>query len=96
MKKTLKVVGGIGAGILLVMAMMSTVVCAQATRTSIKEIVSDIQSKKTSNERIQSLQQIKNKILDNGWYPGWILVQLFVMFLNFLWYLTQWLISPHN
>ena len=59
MKRSITVGGSVGAGVLLVLAMLTTVVCAQTIK---------------SNEiRTNIFQQIKEKIKNNDWKPGDIL-----------------------
>jgi len=73
MKKRIWVVGGsIGAGVILVLAILSTVVSAQIV--------------KTDEKKVNIFQQIREKIENLFWQPGQlfaILVYLFILILLF-------------
>ena len=93
MRKSVIVGGSVGIVVLLVLTMMSTIVCAQAVRTSIKDMISETLTKKSNNERMQTLQEIKKLITTEGWYPGWFLSKLgglifeIIIYLIGLWFL---------
>lgn len=74
-------IGSIGIIFLLVLMSFTSVVSAQTTKRTIN---------------VRMLQQIKTFVKNTEWFPGQILGTLFVAFLTLLWYLTKWLISPHN
>ena len=95
MKRKWVIGGSVGAGVLLVMAMLSTVVCAQTTRTSIKEMMSDIQSKKTIDEKTQTIQNlIKSETKENGTPGGFLgaLIGIVVMLISYL--IGFWFLLP--
>jgi len=75
MKKII-VMGSVGAAILLILISVTSVVSAQITKTTIKEMVSDIQLKKTFYEKLQSFHQMKKKFLIEEWFPGYLLLYL--------------------
>jgi len=78
MKKTIIMMGSVGAGVLLILAMFSMVVSAQTVK---------------SNEiRTNILQKIKDKIEDKLWIPGEFLGILFDIFISlFLWFSIHFL-----
>jgi hypothetical protein len=96
MKRSLVIGGCLGIGVLLILVAFTSVVNAQTTKTTLNDMISDVITKKSKNEKIQTLQPIKKLTTNEEWFPGQFLGTLFVAFLTLLWYLTKWLISPHN
>jgi len=91
MKRSLVIGGSVGAGVLLILMAFPAVVNAQATKTTIKEMMSSTSnslSKKSFAENIKTFQQLKDKISKMAWYPGyffaiiggWIIYIFLIMF----------------
>ncbi|MCX6664997.1 MAG: hypothetical protein NT038_02895 [Euryarchaeota archaeon] len=91
MKRCLVVGGSIGAVVLLVLVMFPSVVSVQATKTTINDMVSDIQSKNSLDERIQTVQHVIKSIAERDWTPGWFISGLLGFLLMFstaiIWFL---------
>lgn len=95
MKRSIMVGGSVGAGIILILVAFTSVVNAQTTKTTINDMISEVQEKKSINERIQLLQEIKKLATNEEWFPGQFLGTLFVAFLNlFMFLILSWLSIP--
>lgn len=87
MKKII-VLGSMGAGVLLILSMMTTVVGAQTVKSNEVQtnILQQIKEKIKNNDwkpgDILHIQHLKDMMKDSGWFPGILLVLLFNLIYN--------------
>lgn len=74
MKRMLVVGGSVGVGVLLVLAMLTSVVSAQAV--------------KSDEKRTNVFQQIKEK-MENNWVPGDIISSIFLLIIMTIMFLMN-------
>ncbi len=82
MKKTIMMVGGMGAGVLMILVAFTSVVNAQST-TSIKKII---------DSKVIHINEKQKLLLSPNLYPGYWLDILFTIIVGFIYwfYATIW------
>jgi len=83
MKRKMIMMGGIGASVILVLVAFTSVASAQTTKMTIDDVISEVQIKKSFNEKMSLFQQIKTSGISDLWD---LLSFLFGLFL----YLGAW------
>ncbi|MCX6666525.1 MAG: hypothetical protein NT038_10805 [Euryarchaeota archaeon] len=79
MKKGLIVAGSIGAGVLLILALFPTVVCAQTVKSNeaqtniIQQLKEKIKNTDWKPGDILNIKLLKDAMKDSGWFPGFYL-----------------------
>ncbi|MFH1101169.1 MAG: hypothetical protein V1726_03935 [Methanobacteriota archaeon] len=90
MRRMLVVGGSVGAVAIIVLATFPNIISAQSTKTVIKDVISNKQSKNIFNEKLYIFQQIKTIITNANWFPGYILLYLLIRIIGEM---ILWLIS---
>ena len=67
MKRKMIMMGGIGASVILVLVAFTSVVSAQTTKTSVDDVISEVQKQKSFNEKMSLFQQIKTSGISDLW-----------------------------